>query len=58
MKNFLAAQQTENFKLQKQVTQLLKEKLDLESEIELAEQKVQDLEKQVAGVQEPHPLDN
>ena len=50
MKHILASQQTENFKFQKQITQLLKDKIDLEHEISQAEQRVQQLEEQISGL--------
>lgn len=36
----------------------MKDKLELEDDISLAEQRIIQLEQQLTGVQEPHPLDN
>lgn len=37
---------------------MLKDKLELEREIEMAESKVTNLENQISGVQDPQPLNN
>ena len=58
MRNFLAQQQTENFKLQKQITQLLRDKLALEQEIGTAEERMTTLQTTITGQLNIHPLDN
>ena len=49
LRNFFAAQQAENFKLQKQITQLVKEKAELEEEIEKAKHRIVELDGVVVG---------
>jgi hypothetical protein len=54
MKNFLASQQQENFRLQKEITSLAREKCEIAEDIDYSVKKIEKIESIVTGGDEDY----